>query len=178
MSQHYRPIPGTNLQQAVRTIKKSHRPMVSKFWGLKIRLFGGRYMQRPKDRRAFTVKMAAEIKEPFNVSVPTVDFQTPRVEDLTAGIQKTIPVLLTGKKRVFVGCMGGVGRTGLFLACMLKVLGDPTPILTVREKYNSHAVETKAQEQFVADFPVGELRRFARRTAIRVWLRKLKFPFV
>jgi len=60
--------------------------------------------------------------------------------------------------RVYIGCMGGVGRTGTFLACWMKVVGARDPVGYVREHYNSHACETKAQERFVRDFPVWAMR--------------------
>lgn len=56
------------------------------------------------------------------------------------------------KKMVYVGCKGGFGRTGLALACLLKMLGVENPIHTVRSFYDHRAVETPHQKQFVEEF--------------------------
>ena len=59
-------------------------------------------------------------------------------------------------KGVYVGCIGGHGRTGLFLSALTTVatLGDPEPIYDsitrVREKYCKNAVETKKQVDWLA----------------------------
>ncbi len=49
-------------------------------------------------------------------------------------------------KSVFVGCIGGHGRTGLFLAALTQVMiGDKDSITTVRENYCVKAVESTKQ---------------------------------
>ena len=49
-------------------------------------------------------------------------------------------------KSVYVGCIGGHGRTGLFLAALTKVMiGDKDAITTVRENYCHKAVESTQQ---------------------------------
>ena len=63
-------------------------------------------------------------------------------------------------KEVYVGCMGGWGRTGLFLALLAKVCGEETPILYVRTHYTPRAVETREQQEYVDNFDVGALRRW------------------
>jgi len=57
----------------------------------------------------------------------------------------TVKQMKAGKK-VFVGCIGGHGRTGLFLAALTKVMtGDKDAITTVRENYCKKAVESSEQ---------------------------------
>jgi len=49
-------------------------------------------------------------------------------------------------KSVYVGCIGGHGRTGLFLAALTQVMiGDKDSITTVRENYCVKAVESTKQ---------------------------------
>jgi protein-tyrosine phosphatase len=49
-------------------------------------------------------------------------------------------------KSVYVGCIGGHGRTGLFLAALTKfMIGDKDAITTVRENYCHKAVESTEQ---------------------------------
>jgi len=57
-------------------------------------------------------------------------------------------------QRVEVGCLGGLGRTGTALACfcVLAGLDAPSAIAWVRSSYDRRAIETAAQEQWVAWF--------------------------
>ena len=57
-------------------------------------------------------------------------------------------------ERVEVGCLGGHGRTGTALACLAVLTGTPAndAVAWVRTNYCDKAVETDAQEQFVATF--------------------------
>ncbi|ATS92338.1 tyrosine phosphatase family protein [Stenotrophomonas phage vB_SmaS_DLP_5] len=112
-------------------------------------VYGGPYKLRPA--KMVGVKMAIEIDRPFDIEVPTVDFQVPAMEDMIEGIDKAVTEILKGKP-LYVGCMGGIGRTGLFLACLAKVFGEKDPVLYVRKHYIPHAVETMAQQKFVANF--------------------------
>jgi hypothetical protein len=56
-------------------------------------------------------------------------------------------------QRVEVGCLGGHGRTGTALAWLAILTGQSaeTAVEWVRENYCPHAIETSAQEQFIAD---------------------------
>lgn len=55
--------------------------------------------------------------------------------------------------RVEVACVGGRGRTGTALACLV-ALDDPgtDAVAYVRRHYDRHAVETPAQRRYVAAF--------------------------
>lgn len=57
-------------------------------------------------------------------------------------------------ERVEVGCLGGHGRTGTALACLAVLTGHPASdaVTWVRATYCPRAVETAAQEAFVARF--------------------------
>ncbi|QIN95302.1 tyrosine phosphatase family protein [Stenotrophomonas phage vB_SmaS_DLP_3] len=112
-------------------------------------VFGGPYKKKPD--HMVGVKMAVEIDRPFTIEVPTVDFQVPSMQDMEEGIDKAVTEILKGKQ-LYVGCMGGIGRTGLFLACLAKVFGEKDPVKYVRAEYLSHAVETIPQQKFVANF--------------------------
>lgn len=61
-----------------------------------------------------------------------------------------VAVQLTANKKVHVGCIGGHGRTGMFLAALVKhVTGREDAIRYVRENYCKKAVESHAQVQFL-----------------------------
>lgn len=115
------------------------------------RVFGGPYRQRPSDMVG--VKMAEEIKAPCDVSIPTRDYQVPDTDVLNEGLNAAINCMLRGRT-LYVGCMGGMGRTGLFLAVLAKAMGVPNPVKFVRENYYSHAVETNGQYDFVTQYEV------------------------
>lgn len=151
--------------------------MPVQFGKLKAIIFGGpfhRYM--PGQRRVISVKMAVEIDRPCDINIPTEDFNVPAPQDMHAGVHKALQAILDGND-LYAGCMGGVGRTGLFMACMAKVMmayqdktGDwvqtPVfcesdshlfdPVAYVRKHYDSHAVETAGQRSFIADFDPKE----------------------
>jgi len=61
-------------------------------------------------------------------------------------------VLASGKfDSIYIGCAGGVGRTGTTLAILAYLYGveTKTPIAWVRENYNPKAVETTEQVEYV-----------------------------
>jgi len=93
-----------------------------------------------------------------DIRLPIHDFDVPGdVSEVDAAIEETLRALLAGQ-RVYVGCMGGWGRTGLFLALLAKTCGYDDPIAHVRANYTPRAVETKEQEAFVREFDVRPLQ--------------------
>jgi len=127
------------------------------FGNAMVRIFGGPYRDRPANLPG--VKMAEEIKAPCDVDIPTRDFDVPDIRTMQWGIAKTLWLLRT-RGDIYVGCMGGIGRTGLFMAVLTQVLegkDGPDAIREVRRQYKTHAVETQQQQDYVADFPIGWL---------------------
>jgi hypothetical protein len=100
-----------------------------------------------------------------DVWFPIEDFHTPGYDpeattELNLALRETFMALLDGRE-VYVGCMGGLGRTGLFMALLVKVAADRrNPVAFLRENYVRRAVETPEQEAFVADFDARPLRRW------------------
>lgn len=131
-------------------------------------IHGGSYRDAPAHLPG--VNMAYELRDRHSdVLIPTRDFSVPGVEDLLAGMWKARH-LLAKHGAIYVGCMGGTGRTGLFMASMLlwaemtqrwvKPRQDTlarNAIKEVRRQYRPHAVETKEQEQYLADLPLRTL---------------------
>lgn len=143
-----------------------NRHMPVRFGKVKAQVFGGPFLEYvPGQRRLVSVKMAAEIEHPHDIGIPTEDFSTPSHPAMHAGIRKALVAILSGND-LYVGCMGGIGRTGLFMACLAKVMfnynefdevqeGKPEtydPVAYVRSTYYGHAVETRAQQKFVEGF--------------------------
>jgi protein tyrosine phosphatase len=114
----------------------------------------------------FGVKMAKEIKADCDVAVPTEDFSVPEAQDLIEGLRAALVPLSKGKA-VYVGCMGGKGRTGLFLAALAKLLGEKDPVTFVRMYYYLHAVETSEQKEFVDSLDLRSLRWDVRMAHVR-----------
>lgn len=114
---------------------------------------GGPYMAKP--RHKLGVKMAAEIKEHAYISIPTRDYDVPDRRSLEKGLREAVDAILK-KHEVYVGCMGGKGRTGLFLAVLAKAFGVKDPVKYVRKTYYSHAVETPDQFSYVEKFKIPD----------------------
>jgi len=130
---------------------------------LKSTIYGGPY----KDYLYTTgVNMAAELADEFaEIYIPTEDFEVPDVVALKRGLVQGIMAIASGK-HLYVGCKGGVGRTGLYLASMAKIMSEyrrkmhrPTfdPILYVRAEYMNNAVETEDQREFIDQLYVGDI---------------------
>jgi hypothetical protein len=101
--------------------------------------------------------------------MPIRDFGVPTNTRLVeAALLEAFNALLSGKK-VWVGCAGAYGRTGLFLGLMAKVAGVADPIEYVRDIYCGAAIETEQQEVYIKNFDVS----FVRSTLFwhRAWFR-------
>jgi protein-tyrosine phosphatase len=116
-------------------------------------VWGGPSSEAHKD--AVFVKMAKELPYPCQIDIPTADFQVPNTILLDQGLQKAVQSMLAGKP-LYVGCMAGRGRTGLFLAVLAKAFGIENPVEYVRKNYYSHAVETSGQYAFVSNYAIPQ----------------------
>ena len=89
-----------------------------------------------------------------DVALPTADFGTPDPAALKAAVGAVLRQLEAAPDRpVHVGCRAGVGRTGLFLACLARAAGVPGDALDhVRAHYLPGAAETPAQEAMARGF--------------------------
>jgi hypothetical protein len=89
---------------------------------------------------------------------PTPEVHPYLIKDMTAPedpirfakmIEYVASQILAGKK-VFVGCIGGHGRTGTVLAALVAhMTGEKDAITYVRKHYCDHAVETTPQVNFL-----------------------------
>ena len=123
---------------------------------------GGPFDNFVQTEGRFGVCVRAERAPSFaGLHLPIEDFNVPKMpkNQIDYVIQRTLQEALDGKE-VYVGCMGGWGRTGLFLALLAKVCGEATPIPYVRTHYTPRAVETAEQQAYVDGFDVTSLRRW------------------
>jgi protein-tyrosine phosphatase len=90
---------------------------------------------------------------------PIQDFAAPSD---SAGFARFVNDLLARPhrgERLYVHCLGGIGRTGTLLCCLFKLLGvEGDPVILVRSVYASVAVESPVQQRFVKDFDAGPSR--------------------
>lgn len=136
-------------------------------------IYGGPYAAfapaQPGEIKRFGICLREEVPRGSvaDVHLPIDDFSVPRDPVLVADtIVKAYRAGLGGKD-VFAGCMGGMGRTGLFLAILAKAMGEKDPVPFVRKNYYSRAVETQEQAQYVKDFDVTDLRK---KLVVEAWL--------
>lgn len=142
--------------------------------GLNIVITGGPFDAYPGRQKAFGVCVRAEyVPEEKDVHLPIRDFDVP---SSSAAVEKALKKAFTAAidgRPVYVGCMGGWGRTGLFLALMAKAVGIDDPVGYVRKHYTPKAVETRDQQLYVDKFDVRHLQKAIRRLA---WQRR--FPIM
>lgn len=125
------------------------QPFMFQFGAVKREALGGPYREKPQEYLG--VKMAVEINAPCDIDIPTRDFDVPRYDDLDRGVRKSLIPIAQGKK-VYFGCMGGLGRSGLYAAALAKALGITDPVKYVRANFKPHAVETEQQVRFVNEY--------------------------
>lgn len=118
----------------------------------------------------YGVSLAAELPPvDGHDHVPCGDFRVPEIRDVVPVLKRVLLEAVIGGRPVFAGCMGGTGRTGLFLAMMISVLRpESDPVKMVRRWYKPHAVETSEQVLFVRAFHEGRLVR-SLRDEVRRW---------
>jgi len=66
---------------------------------------------------------------------------------------------------VYIGCWGGIGRTGTAFAGLVRALGvdEASPAAWARESYLYNAVETGAQKDLIKEFDVSDVQRLSAR---------------
>lgn len=143
---------------------------------VELHMYGGPYRQKPDNIEG--VKMAVEITAPCLIDIPTHDFSIPDVATLVHGLEAGYRYMVESERPLYVGCMGGIGRTGLYMAAMHK-LCQTAPKYTlpivgswgwqspparecrdyIRAYYNAHAVETSGQLDFIEDLDLIPLAK-------------------
>lgn len=124
--------------------------------GRYFRVYGGPFTKAPQ--AAFGVCLAPESDAAprADVLLNIVDFGVPTEEDMLMAIDMAIDAMRR-RRPVYAGCMGGIGRTGTFIACLAKLWGSKNPVADVRANYLGHAVENEKQHKFIEkiEFPLG-----------------------
>lgn len=131
--------------------------------GTVFELFGGPYRNKPDSMVG--IKVAEELPmKPLTVALVNIpDFSIPRNdEQVRKALDTALGVLLNGEP-LYVGCLGGTGRTGLFFALLYRRMSwvlnyeavtGTAAIKFIRGVYKPHAVETNEQVAYVREFRV------------------------
>ena len=100
------------------------------------------------------VCLAGELRAKYDhdLSIDWPDFAPPPPE--VRELLEEVRMHMRMQHPVYVGCYGGTGRTGTFLALLAKMDGIESPIAYVRNEYRKQAVETRPQERFIRDYVV------------------------
>lgn len=124
-------------------------------------IFGGPYHTSLKHQSVFGINLKAESPdEKCDFYLPIEDYSVPSDPDAVKQAIKEAIDAAMNSQIIWVGCMGGMGRTGLFLAILAKAMGMPNPIVYVRQNYYHHAVETTDQKLFVENYDVRWVRDY------------------
>jgi hypothetical protein len=152
--------------------KQSYKPSTYfyTYKGLTITVQGGPFAFAPDDTYNVCMLPRVPTNVHANQHVPTQDFTPPPEDLLAAALLPTIKAGLRGET-IYIGCTAGIGRTGTFMAVMLKALGEAHPVSYVRAAYHGHAVETEDQRDLVDGFDVRHVEHALRWT---VWGEKFK----
>ena len=108
---------------------------------------------------------AERVPPTANVRLAIKDFDVPQSTIAVETALKQALGAALGGRQVYVGCMGGWGRTGLFLALLAKAAGVERPVDYVRQNYTVRAVETEQQYRYVDNFDVSNVQKWMYRAA-------------
>ncbi len=87
--------------------------------GRRVTVLSGPYRDKPDEVRG--VKLAKELDLPCDVDLPIRDYCIPSVSSMVRGLREAFEIL--GEDQIiYVGCFGGIGRTGMFLALMVRFM--------------------------------------------------------
>ncbi len=116
------------------------------------RVWAGPFMYAPE--KVPKVKLAPEVQGAADLYLPIRDFSIPASKPEVDRVLWEVLNLLARNKPVYVGCRGGLGRTGLFLSLLAKATGVKDAAAFVRAGYCDDAVETHFQERYVSGYPI------------------------
>jgi protein-tyrosine phosphatase len=122
--------------------------------GRSVAITGGPFDAIPDG--AFGVCLEPEATKAWlaDVSLPIPDFGLPDPDALKRAVAVVLAQLGAAPERpVHVGCRAGIGRTGLFLACLAHAAGvEGDALAYVRAHYHPNAAETPEQQAMARTF--------------------------
>lgn len=134
-------------------------------------LFAGSFYFEGVGFSGFRVNLMSQSSLDCDMLIPIVDYSVPQNKEFfLTDMANVIEQVLLGEP-VFIGCLGGRGRTGLVLASMAHLMGEIDPLVWLQINYMFDAPETEAQKLFVMSLPCGLLKLEPQRKA---WINRNK----
>lgn len=129
---------------------------------------GGPFEALPDDATYFSLCLEARASNvaQADVIIDVPDFSVPDSHDMEAALMAMVDALYDDFDG-YIGCRGGIGRTGLAMACLVKAFGIKESVAYVRRHYLAHAVETPDQHDFIEKFDVSRLKSRIRYNRLR-----------
>lgn len=128
-------------------------------------VIGGRYDDFPEQGMFGVCVRHEPTSRDYSVKLGIHDFSVPppsMAQEVSDALMATIAALFDGEA-VYIGCMGGIGRTGMFMALLVKAtMPHVDPVEYVRENYLGSAVETREQQDYIAGFDTGPFKWWIR----------------
>lgn len=118
-----------------------------------IKWYGANTSTFPNDKEALIISLAGKpLHLDYDENLILIDWEDmePLDWDRSEWIDFIDKIEKMNPKRIYVGCIGGHGRTGSFLAIVsaLKGLTDD-PIKFVRQRLCKYCIETTSQEEYI-----------------------------
>lgn len=110
----------------------------------------------------FLVNLIAEYQDLISdLNIPIEDYKIPEnINAFNEGLIEIINASINNKV-VFFGCFGGIGRTGIVLACLNKIFNNVGEDLIIKTReYLPHALETNQQMDFVNNYDVSVIQNY------------------
>ncbi|UOX39990.1 putative protein-tyrosine phosphatase [Vibrio phage V-YDF132] len=148
--------PSKNLLPRPRPFGHGHLDIVDRESGYMFRVYGGSFLSFPVNRDIYGVKLAPEIQKKHDLDFPIQDFSTPKIHDLVMKVETIIEAGIDHCE-VYIGCMGGYGRTGTVISAVVMGATGCTAeeaVTLVRRYIHPHCVETEGQLGLLAQFEV------------------------
>lgn len=122
--------------------------------GRQVTITGGPFDAIPEGAFGVCLEAGAAKAWLADVALPIADFGVPEMGELKRAVGLVLAQLAADPARpVHVGCRAGLGRTGLFLACLARAAGvEGDALAFVRARYHPAAAETPEQERMARDF--------------------------
>lgn len=126
--------------------------------GTRLHFIFGPYRERVPGTYGVRLTEDHQLDAPCDLHFPIRDYGVPDARSFEMLLINLIKIAEEGHV-VYVGCYGGIGRTGMIVAGLARVLiAGVNPVSWAREYYLGHAVETERQEVLISTFDVNRVR--------------------